>query len=286
MQISCPHCSARYEVEGITPEDILECHNCGAEFSVRKRRETSRTPDLPLEQKALFVETELDESLLQKQLSSKISNNQKAKKKQASPHAAATPECPKKTEQEKTVKPENLPPPQRHSVRIWPWLLIVLLAVAGSGVWLNKDAWLDNAWVRGSLANLGLPIPVRDKDWSIIQESVRATWVERDDGSRVMVIEGRLANLLPRPMPLPRLRVRYFSLENPNQPIREFDLGITEPPLLDDIRRTPFKAPPPDNMTVMDLAERDFVLVIEDAPREAGDFELKPIAQQASDQMR
>jgi len=250
-----------------------------------ERRETRRAPSLPVEQNALFVETELDESLLHEQLSTKFSRKKAKKKKTAQPTAAA-PESPKQFEPEATAEPEIVPPPQRRSVRIWPWLLIVLIAAAAAGFWLNKDAWLDNAWIRGSLANLGLPVAVRDQDWSIIRESVRATWVERDNGSRVMVIEGRLANLLPRPVPLPSVRVRYFSVENPSQPVREFDLNITEPPLLDDIRRVPFKPPPTDTMAVMDFGERDFVLVVEDAPRDAGDFELKPIARQPDEPVR
>ena len=280
MLISCPKCSARYKVDDVTSEDVLECHSCGSKFSIE---EQANEPDdtVASEKDTLSAEKYLDNSPIQERISgnrpTQSETNQNSDQ-QTDSVAEITIEELETTNQEDTEN--NVPAPQRRAGRIWPWLFLVLLAIAGSGFWFNKDAWLDNVWVRSSLANLGMPILVRDKDWNIISDSVHATWVERDNGSRVMVIEGRLANLLPRPVPLPVIRVRYFSAEDPSQPVHALDAYITEPPLLDNIRKTPYQSPPLDALEVIEFGERDFVLVIEDAPSKAGDFELKPIARQ------
>jgi len=247
---------------------------------MEERRAQARTS----EQKALFVQTDLDEPMLHEQPGRKFF--QISGEEPAGGHSGQATRAP---EEQQVVRTEAAaeadalpPPPPRRSLRIWPWLLIVLLSTAGAGFWLHRDAWMDSIWLRSSLANLGLPIPVRDKDWSIDPESVRATWVERDDGSRVMVIEGRVINRLSRTLPLPMIRVRYFAAGDPERVIRTFELPVTQPPLLDDIRHAPFDAPPVDALPVVDLGVRDFVLVIEDAPTEAGDFELHAVARQAS----
>lgn len=171
-------------------------------------------------------------------------------------------------------------PPPRKRARIMPWLLVMLLLVAGGGFWFNKDAWLDDPWLRSVLLNAGLHLEIRDKDWKIVPESVSATWVQRKDGDAVLVITGAVRNLLQTDLLPPRVHFTLFARDNPDEIILERDLTITQPPLMQTIRQAPFTAPPPDNTPIGALDKRGFVLVLENLPQNSGDFTLKAIARQ------
>jgi len=171
-----------------------------------------------------------------------------------------------------------LPPPPRGSVRIMPWLLTIMLLIAAAGFWSRHDAWLDDPWLRSVLINVGLPVEVRDKDWHIQPESIRAQWVKRDDGSQVLVIEGRVKNLLQCELAPPAIRFSIFAKNDPEHMLFQRELPVSQPPLMVAIRRTPYIVPPEDRVPVTALGDRGFVLVLEGLPKNAGDFTLTPIA--------
>jgi len=175
-----------------------------------------------------------------------------------------------------SVGTPSAPRPPR--ARVLPWLVGVLFVVAILGFWTQRDAWLDNPGLRATLINLGAPLAVRDKDWRIPPASVHAEWINRDDGSQVLVIEGRVKSLLECELPPPYIRVSVFDRARPGHVLVERTLPITRPPLMTTIRHAPFAPPPVDMLPVAPLGDRGFVLVLEQLPANAGEFTLTPAA--------
>ena len=165
-------------------------------------------------------------------------------------------------------------PPQRNKARIWTWLVAVLLLASAGGFWLQKEAWLDNRWIRSTAINLGIPTPLRDKDWSIDTDSVRAEWITREGGIKALVIRGRAKNLLSSELPPPAIEVKFFSRTQPTKVIASKQLNITLPPSNTLIGRLPYSPPPVDTAPVAPLGEREFVFVIESLSDETGEFTL------------
>ncbi|MDQ6971361.1 MAG: hypothetical protein Q9M30_01810 [Mariprofundaceae bacterium] len=167
------------------------------------------------------------------------------------------------------------PPPPRCKLRIMPWLTGVVLLIAGTGFWVNHDAWMENIWLRSVLINSGLGLEVRDKDWHINPDSVEALWLERRDKKTVLVITGEINNLLQSDLPPPQIHFTLYARDNPDEEILQRDLIITRPPLMQTIRQAPYMPPPRDTTPIAALGKRGFVLVLEDMPQNAGNFTLR-----------
>jgi len=168
--------------------------------------------------------------------------------------------------------------PSRARARIMPWLLTIGLIMTTSGLWLTHDAWLDNPWLRSVLINTGFPLKVRNKDWRIKPGTVQAQWIRRNDGSRILVIEGRVENLLQCEITPPAIHFSLFAKDAPKHLLLERELLISQPPLMSDIRHAPYVMPPEDQVPVTALGDRGFVLALEGLPENAGDFTLSAIA--------
>jgi len=169
------------------------------------------------------------------------------------------------------------PPPPRSKARIMPWLFAILLIIAGSGFWVNQDAWLDNPWLRSVLLNIGMDIQVRDKDWHIDPQSVEVTWLKRSRNDTVLVVNGEVHNLLQSDLPPPAIHFTLFARDNPDTRILERDMVITRPPLMQTIKKTPYTPPPKDTTPIRALGMRGFILVLENMPQNAGNFALSPV---------
>ena len=169
---------------------------------------------------------------------------------------------------------EAVQPPRRKKARLWSWLSVVLIAITAGGIWLQQDAWLDNRWVRSTAINLGIPIMLRDKDWSIDADSVHAAWVIRNDNSKVLVITGRVKNLLSSELPAPVIKTVFYSNIPADKIIARRQQKITLQPGMATIKRTPYKAPAQDSTPVSPLGTRNFTFVIESLPEDMGDFSL------------
>ncbi len=180
----------------------------------------------------------------------------------------------------------TLPPPLRRGPRIWPWLAAMLLLIAGAGFYVQKDRWLANPALRGMLANLHLPLPPRDDDWLVEPASVMAQWIKREDGSQVLVIEGKVRNRLPAELPPPAIEIVFFDPDAPDRILDRRLMPITAPPTLAAIRRAPWSPPPADIIPVPPRGERAFVLVLERLPEQTGDFTLLPRARTIRPQAR
>jgi len=170
------------------------------------------------------------------------------------------------------------PPPPRGKLRIMPWLTGVVLLIAGTGFWVNYDAWMENIWLRSVLINSGMGLEVRDKDWHINPDSVEALWLERRDKKTVLVITGEINNLLQSELQPPKIHFTLYARDNPDEEVLQRDLIITRPPLMQTIRQAPYMPPPRDTTPIAALDKRGFVLVLEDMPQNAGNFTLWPRA--------
>jgi len=185
-------------------------------------------------------------------------------------------------EKDDTVpEPENNEPkplaPARSRAAIWPWLIIILLIIGGSGFWIKKDLWLDNPWVRSVLINMHMAVEVRDRDWNIIPESVHGQWLTRDDQSRILMIEGRVANRLYCELSPPQIQVHFFDDSGLDQVLGEITLPITEPPAIEQLKHAPFERPVIDQVPVEAQGERGFFLVLDSLPKETADFTLTAV---------
>jgi len=175
------------------------------------------------------------------------------------------------------IPPDDTPsgPPPRARARIMPWLMSIVLLIAGAGFWMNHEAWLNDPWLRSVLINAGINMQIRDKDWHVDPESVSAVWIERKAGETVLVITGEVRNQLQTDLPPPLIHVTLYARDNPDEMIAERDEIITRPPLMQTIRKAPYTAPPRDNAPITALAKRGFVLVLEHLPQNAGNFTLQ-----------
>ena len=260
MHITCPHCSAAYEVGPVIKNALLVCYRCHAEFSVDETLfEEKNDPLVTTEQEAslpLFEHAEVKEPA------------------EGSTGDSETTEKEIITAEEDDKTPL---PPARKSAVIWPWLIFILLLIGGSGVWYKQDAWLDHPWVRSVLINIHLPVEVRDKDWRIVPESVHGQWLTRDDQSRILMIEGRVANQLYCELSPPRIQVHFFDDSGLDQVLGKITLAITEPPGIEQVKHAPFEVPDIDRVPVEAQGERGFFLVLDSLPERTADFTLTAV---------
>lgn len=255
MRIACPYCQATYRIADVAPGTILVCHRCGTEFAAE--------PPQPDEHFEIVAAAEEQLPLF---------GGKAPARRQAMASTAAGRPLPQQTPvAAATDMPEA---PGRRNVRIWPWLVATLILAAASGFLVQKDAWLDNPWLRSTLINLGLPLEVRDKDWLVLPETVQAQWLKRSDGSRVLVIEGRLANQLSCELPPPKLVIDFYADDAPDKIARTELLPITLPPSMETVRHAPYKSPAIDDVPVAPRGERGFLLVVESLPPRIVDFTL------------
>jgi len=274
MRIVCPHCQAVYRIAGLAPGAILVCHRCGTEFTTEAPEEAAATA-VPDEQLSLFNRTGSNAKTKPKKQPGRSTPTAKTATPQQEPTTSTSSVAEAGANEE-----GDLAFPVRRAARIWPWLVGTLLLAATSGFLIQKDAWLDNIWLRSTFINLGLPVDVRDQDWVVLPESVRAQWLKRDDNSRILVIEGRLANQLTCELPLPKIAIDFYADDAPDTIVRTELVTITLPPDMQTIRHAPYRTPAVDDVPVAPRSERGFLLVLESLPSRIADFTLTTKAMQ------
>jgi len=290
MRILCPHCQAIYQLPEVDADTLLVCHRCNTEFRIGNEaanvQNDESTPDLFVASvKAVEPEQTAAAPPPQEQAEKPVQIPPQPTETAPEPEPEKATEIlaespPPVSDSDETVEDDNeetpLAPPPRSKARIMPWLLTMLIVIAGSGFWFNHEAWLDDPWLRSVLLNIGAPIQVRDKDWLITPESIDATWIKRSQNDTVLVITGEVVNRLQSELPPPAIHFTLYARDNPDAQILERDLTITRPPLMQAIRQTPFTPPPRDTTPVSALGKRGFVLVLENMPQNSGNFTLSP----------
>jgi hypothetical protein len=312
MRIACPHCQAIYEVATAEPDVSFLCSRCHNEFRmgegmVGSSGQDRQAPSVPDGQMGLFEKARPEkpqggiryqpadshaqpplflERLASTDTLSPVSPPGGEQKKHA--------DVPQDRQRPTAKKPQRLPEPvaaaapppaketdtltpERRAPRLLTWMSGVMLIVAIAGFAYNHQSWAENTWVRSTLLNLHLPITVHASDWRIPPDSVHAEWLKRDDGSAVLVIEGRVDNLLHTQLATPWIEVTVYDAIHSDKTVKRRTYPITLPPAIDAIRHAPWVPPPQDNVPVAAAGSRGFILVITDLPRHAGEFTLNVI---------
>lgn len=287
MRIACPHCQAVYEVACIEPDVGFLCSRCHREFGIGAPADDGEThgqppttdaqpglfdarlpePDGPIpapgERPPLFLEQLAHDDMAEKMPDPDM------------PEEPIVPQAfrPGRAPGDKPSEAE-LPAPERRSPRLLTWMSWVVLIVAIAGFSYNYRSWSDNLWLRSVLLNLHIPAPVHASDWRIPPDSVHAEWLKRDDGSSVLVIEGRVENLLHADLATPYIQVTVYDALHTDKTVKRETLAITQPPAITAIRHAPWVAPPQDDVPVAAAGGRGFMLVMDDLPAHAGAFTL------------
>jgi hypothetical protein len=268
MQLLCPHCRASYDIDLDIADALFVCHRCKREFTaahpwlkLRWQPASATFAAPPWRSTEVFTPSPLP-------------NAQHSDNTGDETASEATDETSINRAASDDHQSDTRPAPAHAHARIWPWLLVVLLTLSVSGFWLQRDAWLDNRAVRSLLLDLGAPLPLRARDWRIDPASVHARWLIRADDSRLLLIRGTIANLLDLDMPPPRIRITFYAADAPQQVAGEALLTITTPPDDTQLQQLPYIAPPTDSRPIAALSRRDFVIVSDSIPEQAGDFTL------------
>jgi len=249
MHLECPHCQASYDIDSGIEGGLFVCHRCGREFALHSQADEGS------------VEMELD-------------NHGEMDDGDRIDASVAVEQPPQECSGGEAVAGQA---PARKTAHIWPWLLTMLMLLAAGGFWAQRDAWLDNRWLRSTLTNIGMNMPMRAKDWRIESASVRPQWISRNDGSRVLLVHGVIDNLMRSEMPLPRIQLTFFSRAEPQKQLKQIALSIRLTPTDRQMHQVPYAPPQKDYAPVAALGKRAFTLVVSSMPAESGDFTLTPI---------
>ncbi len=282
MLVSCPQCKAKYQLATTIKNAILVCHRCGAEFHTEQREEKHS----PVSQEAsLFEYTNTSLEKIEKPtLEVTASHKPTLPPKQADEtdiHVEQDDAQPSDTEQvpvEQTDMPhiqlsEARLLPERAQTHIWHWLILVLLCISGLGIWSNQKQWLAQPWVRSLMMNMQISIDSTPADWDILKDHIHSQWIDRQDDSRVLFIDGYIQNRLLGEQIPPSIQISFFDMPN-SRAIQTRTLAITEPPSLPTIRHAPYIAPAIDQVPISAGGKRAFTLVIENVPEQTREISI------------
>jgi len=146
---------------------------------------------------------------------------------------------------------------------IWLWMILVLLFLSAVGSAVRWEHWQLQGTIRGFSLQAEEDAPVQDRDWRILPETVSTQWLEREDHSLALLVEGRVQNMVNLALPLPEIQLLFITQTGEN--IENIQV-ITEPAGIATLQAVPFTSPPIDEMPVVGLGQRGFMLLVEDAP--------------------
>jgi len=164
----------------------------------------------------------------------------------------------------------------RPSPSLWPWLLAMLVLLVSSSFWFQNDTWVNNLWLRSQLQRMGIPLALRDIDWHIEPASVHTRWLKRDNGDKVLMLQGVIHNRLSTPMPLPRIRITFFSAVAPDNALQSSLIHIIRPTTEHAIQTAAFLNPAWDLSPVPANSPYRFMMLVQHVPESMADFSLTP----------
>lgn len=147
--------------------------------------------------------------------------------------------------------------------QIWLAMSIVLSLIIITGVISRWDHWQYNSFARAFELRTDLSAKIIDRDWRIIPDSVSMHWLERDDKSFVLLVEGEVENLVSTLLPAPEIRLTFVTQTGKNIVLTQ---PITEPTELATFKAVPFSSPAIDKVPVAATGSRGFLLLVEDPP--------------------
>ena len=152
---------------------------------------------------------------------------------------------------------------QNKNQHIWLWMVLVLLVLSAVGLSLRWEHWQLQSSIRGYSLQGNPSALVLDRDWRISAESVSTQWLEREDKSIVLLIEGEGEHMVNTPRPLPEIQLLFVS--QMGQKIERIEV-ITEPASIPTMQAVPFASPPLDTLPLSGLSTRSFMLLLEEVP--------------------
>ena len=120
----------------------------------------------------------------------------------------------------------------------------------------------------------GFPVSPQASDWMIIKDRLSSQWIERQDHSHALLINGYIQNRTSVPQNPPAIQL---SLLSDNHLLQTRDIIITEPPGIADINHAPYLAPAVDQVPVSAHGQRAFTLLLENVPEQANAFSIRVI---------
>jgi len=263
MLVSCPQCKAKYQLATTINNAILVCHRCGTEFHTEQAERKSNYVD---HEASLFEYSKDLDAYKTSQPAIPSSNNQSASAPEDAPlqqpQTTATIEL-----------PLEHPLPKRNRTHIWHWFILVLMCFSMLGIWYHQTQWLEQPWMRSLMMNMKFSITPKPADWAIAKDRLHSQWIDRQDHSRVLFIDGYIQNrLLSKQMP-PAIHIRFFDMPN-SRAIQTRTIAITEPPSLPTIRHAPYIAPAIDQIPIHAGGQRAFALILENIPKQARAFSI------------
>ncbi|MDQ6955846.1 MAG: hypothetical protein Q9M21_01490 [Mariprofundaceae bacterium] len=282
MLVSCPQCKAKYQLATTIKNAVLVCHRCGAEFHTNQP-EKEHSP--AYQEASLFEYTKTSsEKVEPSTLKVPASNEPTLPPEQTDKtniHVEQVDTQPSDTEQI-SVEQTDIPHiqlskerllPERGQTHIWYWLILVLLCISGLGIWNNQKQWLAQPWVRSLMMNMQVSIASNPADWDILKNNIHSQWIDRQDDSRVLFIDGYIQNRLLSDQIPPAIQINFFDMPN-SRAIQTRTLAITEPPSLPTIRHAPYIAPAIDQVPISAGGKRAFTLIIENVPEQAREISM------------
>ncbi|MDX8377691.1 MAG: hypothetical protein R8L53_06675 [Mariprofundales bacterium] len=263
MHIVCPKCQAEYEIQHTTNKirnALLICTSCKHEFNagVHIFSEPEQADDTP--------------KLIEQQSDNKI-EDKIAEIRHIIP-ASLHPETAVLNDDR---KPEKKWLRLQKNVLLLILVITILIALSLSFESDESD-YLESMKmdITMFLSNSVNTEPI--SPFVISDDSVHATWVQRDDDSQALLIRGTLNNNGVCPLPPPKILL-VFTIQQQKQPITKKNyLPVTKTPNEAQLKHVPYKAPIRDTVPVAVQGKRDFSLLLEGIDATAGTFRLSPVA--------
>jgi len=247
---------------------ILVCHRCGTEFHTDEPEKESVHVDHGA---SLFEYTEPSETARETNKPEK-NLTETLPSSLASPTSTEEPDTKQHNISHAQLSEERLLP-KRSQTRIWHWFIVVLLCISALGIWNNQKQWLAQPWVRSFMMNMQLSVTSSPADWGIVKNNIHSQWIDRQDHSRVLFIDGYIQNRLLSDQTPPSIQISFFDMPN-SRAIQTRTIAITEPPSLPKIRHAPYTAPAIDQVPISAGGQRAFTLVIENVPEHARELSM------------
>ena len=272
MLVSCPQCKTKYQLAIAIKNAILVCHRCGTEFHTDQ---PVKEPVHADHETSLFEYTEPSPTDIDTNHLENFSENKLTLPPEQVHEADFNAE-------QSDIKQHDTPHiqrsaervlPERRQTRIWHWFILVLLCISALGVWNNQKQWLAQPWVRSFMMNMQFTVTPNPADWGIIKDNIHSQWIDRQDHSRVLFIDGYIQNRLLSDQTPPTIQVSFFDMPN-SRAIQSRTLVITEPPSLPEIRHAPYTPPAIDMVPVSAGGQRAFTLIIKNVPEQARELSI------------
>ncbi|MDX8413591.1 MAG: zinc ribbon domain-containing protein [Mariprofundales bacterium] len=154
------------------------------------------------------------------------------------------------------------------SVRLWPWLMALLLIVAGIGGWLNQQAWLHTPLVESVHAWWA---PQRSIGWQISHP--RPQWINRQDAPPLLAIGVELRNgVLFDRTPPPLLLTTH--IRGDNRAAESQLVTLHQQPSLTQLEQPSWQPPSADRTPISAGVRRSYTIVLNHPPKLLKSVEL------------